>query len=224
MKIISPHQHPAQYIYESIIDLNATPLWREYFPNNAAEMNYAHVVCRNNNIAPHPETPPTILLYSLSYGENGLQREFNFGKLLVELKGNYDLWSLLFLCSTYLPMHGNVNMRTFINEYALPENPNPIETILDCSYGKLVYHFQLEQLYRAYTGSIYWDEAIKFRKAFNKKDHAVIDAVLAMQLPDGAVFREFINQHRISDFVFKPLWEAAGKLLELLRFLGRAKL
>jgi hypothetical protein len=223
MKIIDPNHLPKLYIYESIIDLNAQPSWREYFPNDAAGMNYAHVVCRNNNTSNQPQTPPDILLSKLSAGEQNMQRVFNFGNLLIKLDKKYDLWSLLFLCSTYLPMNGSINVRTVINEYAEKQDTNPAYMILHCSFGKLVYHFQLEQLYRVFTGSNDLQAAINFRKAFNKKDHAYINPVLKEQLEDGMSFRQFIENHRIGDFVFKPQWEATGKLIELLRFLGKIK-
>ena len=221
MKIISPNKYPQLFTYESIIDFNAWPSWREYFPDNAVGMDYAHVVCRNKKVYNALQLPPDFLLYKLTTTEEELNRNFRFGELLVQIQPKYDLWSLLFLCSTYLTMNGDINVRILMNEYTAPEKPNDIDRILHCTYGKLVYHFQLEQLYSLFTGSQDLEKAVSFRKAFNIKNHAVVDPVLTKQLTNGSTFGELIEQRRISDFVFKPQWEAAGKLIELLRFLKK---
>ena len=224
MKLIGQHQLPLLYIHESIIDFNAQPLWREYFPDNAAGMDYAHIVCRNKKNDNVSQLPPDFLLYKLAANEEGLNRDFKFGKLLVQLHPKYDLWNLLFLCSTYLIINPAINVRSLMNKYTEPKGTKWIDKILHCTYGKLVYHFQLEQLYSLFTGfSLDLEKATRFRKAFNIKNHAVVDPVLTKQLTDGSTFGELIEQRRISDFVFKPQWEAAGKLVELLKGLKEYK-
>lgn len=108
-----------------------------------------------------------------------------------------------------------------MKKYEKKENASPIEKILDCSYGKLVYHFQFEVLYKLITDSNDLEKAIYFRQEFNKKNYLITTPLLEKKLSNGQTVCDFIDQHRICDFVFRPQWEAAGKLMELLILLGK---
>ena len=71
------------------------------------------------------------------------------------------------------------------------------------TYGKLLYHFQLEQLYCSITQSKI-EEAVAFRKAINLKRHSAFEKAKTIFLPTGESLFEVIAQYRHREFTLYP--------------------
>jgi hypothetical protein len=71
------------------------------------------------------------------------------------------------------------------------------------TFGKLLYHYQLEQLYCSLTQSSI-EDAIAFRKAINLKRYSVFEKAKTIKLPTGESLFDIINQYRHREFTLYP--------------------
>jgi hypothetical protein len=71
------------------------------------------------------------------------------------------------------------------------------------TFGKLLYHYQLEQLYSSLTQSAI-EEAVAFRKAINLKRHSAFEKAKTIFLPTGESLFEVVTQYRHRDFTLYP--------------------
>ena len=71
------------------------------------------------------------------------------------------------------------------------------------TFGKLLYHYQLEQLYCSLTQSNI-EEAVAFRKAINLKRHSAFEKAKTIVLPTGESLFDIIKQYRHRDFTLYP--------------------
>ena len=78
-----------------------------------------------------------------------------------------------------------------------------IASYLENTNGKLLYHYQLEQLYFSLTQSNI-EEAVSFRKAINLKRHSAFEKAKTIVLPTGESLFEVITQYRHRDFTLYP--------------------
>jgi hypothetical protein len=78
-----------------------------------------------------------------------------------------------------------------------------IASYLESTKGKLLYHFQVEQLYSSVTNSN-TEEAIAFRKAINLKRPSAFEKAKTMLLPSGESLFEVITKYRFRDFTLYP--------------------
>ena len=83
------------------------------------------------------------------------------------------------------------------------------------TFGKLLYHYQLEQLYGSLTQSKI-EEAIAFRKAINLKRHSAFEKAKAIVLPTGESLFEVITHYRYRDFTLYPKIKEAIALYNYL--------
>jgi hypothetical protein len=83
------------------------------------------------------------------------------------------------------------------------------------TFGKLLYHYQLEQLYCSLTQSNI-EEAVKFRKAINLKRHGAYEKAKTIVLPTGESLFEIITQYRHRDFTLYPKIKEAIALYNYL--------
>jgi hypothetical protein len=83
------------------------------------------------------------------------------------------------------------------------------------TFGKLLYHFQLEQLYCSLTQSKI-EEAVAFRKAINLKRHSAFEKAKTIVLPTGESLFEVITQYRHRDFTLYPKIKEAIALYNYL--------
>ena len=81
--------------------------------------------------------------------------------------------------------------------------------------GKLLYHYQLEQLYYSITQSSI-EEAVAFRKAINLKRHNAFEKAKIIVLPTGESLFEVITQYRNRDFILYPKIKEAIALYNYL--------
>jgi hypothetical protein len=89
------------------------------------------------------------------------------------------------------------------------------ECYFENTFGKLLYHYQLEQLYCSITQSSI-EEAIAFRKAINLKRHSAFEKAKTILLPTGESLFEVITQYRYRDFTLYPKIKEAIALYNYL--------
>lgn len=90
-----------------------------------------------------------------------------------------------------------------------------IASYLESTNGKLLYHYQLEQLYNSITNSTY-EEAIAFRKAINLKRPSAFEKAKTMLLPSGESLFEVLTKYRFRDFTLYPKIKEAIALYNYL--------
>jgi hypothetical protein len=92
---------------------------------------------------------------------------------------------------------------------------NTTNCYFENSFGKLLYHYQLEQLYCSLSQSKI-EEAVKFRKAINLKSHSAFEKAKKIILPTGESLHEIITQYRFRDFTLYPKIKEAIALYNYL--------
>ncbi len=90
-----------------------------------------------------------------------------------------------------------------------------VASYLESTNGKLLYHYQLEQLYCSLTQSDI-EEAVAFRKAINLKRHSAFEKAKTIVLPTGETLFEVITHYRHRDFTLYPKIQEAIALYNYL--------
>ena len=90
-----------------------------------------------------------------------------------------------------------------------------IASYLEPTNGKLLYHYQVEQLYSAITNSTV-EEAIAFRKAINLKRPSAFEKAKTMLLPSGESLFDVLSQYRFRDSTLFPKIKEAIALYNYL--------
>lgn len=91
-----------------------------------------------------------------------------------------------------------------------------VASYLESTNGKLLYHYQVEQLYSSITNSTV-EEAITFRKAINLKRPSAFEKAKTMLLPSGESLFDVLAKYRFKDFTLYPKIKEA---LELYNYLN----
>lgn len=78
-----------------------------------------------------------------------------------------------------------------------------VASYLESTNGKLLYHYQVEQLYSSISNSTV-EEAITFRKAINLKRPSAFEKAKAMLLPSGESLFDVLTKYRFRDFTLYP--------------------
>jgi hypothetical protein len=90
-----------------------------------------------------------------------------------------------------------------------------VVSYLESTKGKLLYHYQVEQLYRSITNSTV-EEAIAFRKAINLKQPSAFEKAKTLLFPSGESFFEVLTKYRFRDFTLYPKIKEAIALYNYL--------
>ena len=90
-----------------------------------------------------------------------------------------------------------------------------VVSYLESTNGKLLYHYQVEQLYRSITNSTI-EESIAFRKAINLKRPSAFEKAKTMLLPSGESLFEVLTKYRFMDFTLYPKIKEAIALYNYL--------
>ncbi len=90
-----------------------------------------------------------------------------------------------------------------------------VASYLESTNGKLLYHYQLEQLYLSLSQSNI-EEGIAFRKAINLKRHSAFEKARTMFLPSGESLLEVLTKYRHRDFTLYPKIKEALNLFNYL--------
>ncbi len=89
------------------------------------------------------------------------------------------------------------------------------ECYFENTFGKLLYHYQLEQLYCSLTQSSI-EEAVVFRKAINLKRHNAFEKAKIIVLPNGESLYDIISEYRYREFTLYPKLKEALALYTFL--------
>lgn len=89
------------------------------------------------------------------------------------------------------------------------------ECYFENTFGKLLYHYQLEQLYCSLTQSSI-EEAVVFRKAINLKRHNAFEKAKTIVLPNGESLYDIISEYRYREFTLYPKLKEALALYTFL--------
>jgi hypothetical protein len=92
-----------------------------------------------------------------------------------------------------------------------------IASYLENTNGKLLYHYQVEQLYSSLTNCT-TEEAIAFRKAINLKRPSAFEKAKTMLLPSGESLFDILIKQRFRDFTLYPKIKEAMELYNYLNY------
>jgi hypothetical protein len=90
-----------------------------------------------------------------------------------------------------------------------------VASYLESTNGKLLYHYQVEQLYSSITNSNV-EEAIAFRKAINLKRPSAFEKAKYLLFPSGETLFDVLSQYRFRDFTLYPKIKEAIALYNYL--------
>ena len=111
-----------------------------------------------------------------------------------------SFYQLLYLVTYYgLFKEDEANLSLFKGN----NSTSAIASYLESTNGKLLYHYQVEQLYSSITNSTV-EEAITFRKAINLKRPSAFEKAKTMLLPSGESLFEVLTKYRFRDFTLYP--------------------
>jgi len=152
---------------------------------------FAHVVYGVN------DKPVLFHIYFSNNAEVLPKNEFN-----INLKNlNQKTFSELLYLVTYYGFF----KENEANLYLFKDNNSngAVASYLESTNGKLLYHYQVEQLYSSITNSTI-EEAIAFRKAINLKRPSAFEKAKTMLLPSGESLFEVLTKYRFRDFTLYP--------------------
>ena len=137
--------------------------------------------------------------------------EDNFSSYLTQVnKSSFN--DLLYLVSYYGFFKEDEDNLSLLK---VPDSLSKTGCYFENTFGKLLYHYQLEQLYCSLTQSNI-EEAIAFRKAINIKRHSTFEKAKTIGLPTGESLFEIITQYRHRDFTLYPKIKEAIALYNYL--------
>jgi hypothetical protein len=162
------------------------------------------------------------LVYGLQYGKpivfyirfiNGTTElpKHNFSSYLSQVN-NHSFAELLYLLSYYGFFKEDENNLSLIK---VLETLSKTGCYFENTFGKLLYHFQMEQLYCSLTQSKI-EEAVAFRKAINIKRHSAFEKAKTIVLSSGESLFEVITHYRHRDFTLYPKIKEAITLYNYL--------
>jgi hypothetical protein len=135
----------------------------------------------------------------------------HFSSYLTQVnKGSFN--ELLYLVSYYGFFKENEDNLSLLK---VPYTSNKTSCYFENTFGKLLYHYQLEQLYRSLTQSDI-EEAVAFRKAINLKRHGAFEKAKTILLPSGESLFEIITHYRYRDYTLYPKIKEALALFNYL--------
>ena len=137
------------------------------------------------------------------------KNEFNIHLQNLNQKSFYQLLYLVTYYGFFNEDEANLSL--------LKENScnGAVASYLECTNGRLLYHYQLEQLYCSLTQSNI-EDAVAFRKAINLKRPSAFEKAKAIVLPTGEDLFDIIIQYRHRDFTLYPKIKEAMALYNYL--------
>ena len=201
-----------QELFELVVAVKDTdficyPIIAQYQKQQQLETDdfeWVHIV-----YAIHSEEP--VVFYISFINSTNELPEYRFAEYVFQVnKSSFS--ELLYLVSYYgfFKVDGD-NFSIFKNNY--PSNNKCC--YFEDTFGKLLYHYQLEQLYCSLT-QCNIEEAIAFRKAINLKRHSAFEKTKTIKLPSGETLFDIITQYRHRDFTLYPKIKEALALYNYL--------
>jgi len=135
----------------------------------------------------------------------------NFSSYLAQInKSSFN--ELLYLVSYYGFFKEDNNNLSLLKVHGTSSNTG---CYFENTFGKLLYHYQLEQLYCSLTQSNI-EEAVAFRKAINIKRHSAFEKAKNIVLPTGESLYDIISEYRYREFTLYPKIKEAIALYNYL--------
>ncbi len=156
------------------------------------------------------DSKPIVFYIRFINGSMVLPRH-NFTSFLSQVnKASFS--ELLYLISYYGFFQENEDNLSLLKA---TDTSNKTSCYFENTFGKLLYHYQLEQLYCSLTQSTI-EETIAFRKSINLKRHSAFEKAKTIVLPTGESLFEVITQYRHRDFTLYPKIKEAIALYNYL--------
>jgi hypothetical protein len=177
---------------------------------------------KNLNIEPHEDhfihiayaiKEESLLVFYIKFLNNVKElSEESFTNCLTKLNtSNFD--ELLFLSTYYgVFLNNEDNLFAVIKSYNQPKNTL---AYFKNTFGKLLYHYQLEQLYCSLTNSSI-QVAIDFRKSINLKRQVAFEKAKSIKLPTQDSLYDVIKKHQHFGFTLYPKLKECITLYEYL--------
>jgi hypothetical protein len=119
-----------------------------------------------------------------------------------------SFYQLLYLVTYYgFFKEGEANLSLFKDNSCI----GSVASYLESTNGKLLYHYQIEQLYAAAANATV-EEAIAFRKAINLKKAIAFEKAKSLVMPSGESLFEILTKYRFRDFTLYPKIKEAIEL------------
>lgn len=144
------------------------------------------------------EDKPIVFYIRFINGDTELHTDHFSSSLTLVNKGSFN--ELLYLVSYYGFFKENEDNLSLIK---VTDTSSNSRYYFENTFGKLLYHYQLEQLYCSLTQSNI-EEAVTFRKAINLKRHSAFEKAKTILLPTGESLFEIITHYRHRDFTLYP--------------------
>jgi hypothetical protein len=128
----------------------------------------------------------------------------------------YGFYDLLYFATLYLPsiqIPNTFKKNPFIIEPV--KNEGSLDKYLSISFGKIIYTYQIEQLYMESTHCDIL-EAIRVRRNINKKVHSTLKQLTEIKFDEEKSFMQLLKERMISDFVYYPNIRFARNLYDLI--------
>ena len=164
---------------------------------------FAHLVYGIN------DKPVLFHIYFSNNAEVSTKNEFNIHLQNLNKKSFCQLLYLVTYYGFFREDEANLSLLKDNN------STGAVVSYLESTNGKLLYHYQLEQLYSSVTNSTI-EEAIAFRKAINLKRPSTFEKAEALLFPSGESLFEVLKKYRFRDFTLYPKIKEAIALYNYL--------
>ena len=152
------------------------------------------------------------VLFHINFSNNAeVSTKNEFSKHLQNLNQK-SFYQLLYMVTYYGFFKEDEDDLSFIKDN---NSTGAVASYLESTNGKLLYHYQLEQLYLSLTQSNI-EDAIEFRKAINIKRHSAFEKARTMFLPSGESLLDVLTKYRHRDFTLYPKIKEALNLFNYL--------
>lgn len=202
-------------IKEEFVNLDSRPdikdLYKKSYPSNRLlleEFQFAHAIYLEMD----PRQSIRINLSNKDYSETFNEEGFVNNLKKLDHEGFFDL---LYLTTLHPDVSYNSLLFADPFENTLNSDSKLIDQIFNISFGKLVYHFQLEHLFSMITG----ENAInakEFRRDLGKKKKDAINFSKNLKLTSNQSLYEIMQERMISSFTFSPNFKGATILYKYL--------
>jgi hypothetical protein len=139
------------------------------------------------------------------------QPQDNFSSYLLKVN-KLSFSELLYLVSYFGFFKENEDNLSLFNVLETSSNTGGY---FENTFGKLLYHYQLEQLYCSLTQSSI-EDAVAFRKSINLKRHNTFEKAKTILLPTGESLYDIISEYRYREFTLYPKLKEALALYTFL--------
>lgn len=143
------------------------------------------------------DKPVLFHIHFSNTAENSTKNEFNIHLQNLNKKSFSELLYLVTYYGFFKENEANLSLFKDNNR------TGAIASYLECTNGKLLYHYQVEQLYISVTNCT-TEEAITFRKAINLKRPSAFEKAKTIILPSGESLFDVLTKQRFRDFTLYP--------------------